>query len=122
MAELIALPPGYRTTVSALLPNVGAGLPFIVQEEMACGTPTMAGEKASAGHLNHRHRLFVENVGTGDTAGRWIWRLTKLLDPPDRLSERRNEVAKFASPPSPLQTAVGAYGELLDSVLAACKR
>ena len=43
------LPPYYRAADLLILPSVGEGFPFVVQEAMACGTPAMISDDTAPG-------------------------------------------------------------------------
>lgn len=112
-----ALAPYYRAADLLVLPSVGEGFPLVVQEAMACGTPVMVGDETAAGCPDARPLMFVENVGTGDTAVRWARRLSDLRDNPNRLLALRPGVAKFANEKWSWDSTAAKYVELIASIV-----
>jgi glycosyltransferase involved in cell wall biosynthesis len=103
------LPDTYRAADLLVLPSVGEGFPLVVQEAMACGTPTLISDDTARGIPGIEALAFVSDL-QWPALPALIERLTAS---PELLATRREQVADYARRAWDWQASAAIYRRLL---------
>jgi glycosyltransferase involved in cell wall biosynthesis len=90
------LTPLYQAADLLILPSLGEAFPLVIQEAMACGTPTLISRESADQYPDISHLLFSEEVKVRDAIVRWSIQIERLSKDPQTLENIRSEVANFA--------------------------
>jgi glycosyltransferase involved in cell wall biosynthesis len=100
--------PYYQVADLLVLPSVGEGFPLVVQEAMACGTPTLISEDTAQGMKGIESVAYVSNLAPENI----ISLLRAILDTSSDLEACRQEVANFARQHWDWDTCADRYKQL----------
>jgi glycosyltransferase involved in cell wall biosynthesis len=90
------LTPLYQISDLLILPSKGEGFPLVVQEAMACGTPTMVSAEVAQAYPLAKSLMIPVEVETSDAIAQWAEKIKFLLANFNIVSELRPKVAEFA--------------------------
>ena len=111
------LVPLYRAADLLVLPSLGEGLPLVVQESLACGTPALIDSDTATAVAAPPHAVHAAPTTGADAIDTWAAKVRTLLADPAR-PERREAIAAFARERWSWETAAARYAALFRTVAA----
>jgi glycosyltransferase involved in cell wall biosynthesis len=110
------LTPLYQAADLLILPSLGEAFPLVIQEAMACGTPTFISRESADQYPEISHLLFSEEVDVGDVIECWSNTIKTLQQNPQKLANMRAEVANFAQQHWSWVTCADQYHQIYQEV------
>jgi glycosyltransferase involved in cell wall biosynthesis len=110
------LVPLYQAADLLILPSLGEGLPLVVQEALACGTPALVDADTAAAIAAPPDVVFACAAGGQGTIRAWTATIRQLLSERIAGDERRMQIARFAKDAWSWQAAAERYSEFFMAV------
>lgn len=115
--SLNSLTPLYQTADLLILPSKGEGFPLVVQESMACGTPVLINSETAAAYTPAQSLILAEAVDKENPLLTWSEKIKQIVDDPNILHSKREQVATFAQQHWDWQNCAYRYHQILNQLL-----